>query len=164
VDAGDTGRRLPAEVVLRRVVAADGAFLRQVFASTRTAELALVDWDETVKDAFIEMQFTTQQRHYTRAYPDASFQVIVVDGEAAGRLSVARSPKEIHVIDIALLPAFRGRGVGTALMENVLAEASASGAAVTAHVLRDNPARRWYLRLGFAFVEDRDPYLFLRHP
>jgi len=157
VDVGDTGR-----VDLRPVCAADHAFLGQVFASTRAAELALVDWDETVKDAFIRQQFAAQDRHYRAAYPDASFQVILVGGEPAGRLCVDRQPEEIRVVDIALLPGFRGRGVGTAIMEEVLAEADASRTVVTVHVLRDNPAQRWYHRLGFALAEDRAPYLFLR--
>ncbi len=35
---------------------------------------------------------------------------------------------------------------------------------VTVHVERDNPALRWYLRLGFALIEDQGVYLLLRRP
>ena len=58
-------------------------------------------------------------------------------------------------MDIALLPEYRGRGIGTALLEELLVEADATGRRVTIHVERFNPARRLYERLGF--VEAGDP-------
>lgn len=158
----DGAGTVPPEITLRPVGESDQEFLCRVFASTRLVELAFVDWDDAMKDAFIRQQFAAQHRQYTTSYPDASFAVVLVDDEPAGRLYVARLPEEVRVIDIALLPEFRGRGVGTALMDDVLAEAATRGVAVTLHVHRDNPARRWYLQLGFTLAEDRDPYLFLR--
>jgi ribosomal protein S18 acetylase RimI-like enzyme len=152
----------PPAITLRPVGESDHEFLGRVFAGTRFAEFALVDWDNATKEAFIQQQFAAQHRQYTTSYPEASFAVVLVDDEPAGRLYVAHLPEEVRVIDIALLPEFRGRGIGTALMANVLADADTQGVAVTLHVHRDNRAQAWYYRLGFALVEDRDPYLFLR--
>jgi ribosomal protein S18 acetylase RimI-like enzyme len=107
------------------------------------------------------MQFTAQDRYYHDQMPDASYHVVLVDGEAAGRLYVDRREDEIHVIDIALLPEHRGHGLGTSLMREVLAEADAAGKRVTIHVERFNPALRLYERLGFAQIEDQGVYLLL---
>ncbi|MEG2048577.1 MAG: GNAT family N-acetyltransferase, partial [Comamonas sp.] len=55
----------------------------------------------------------------------------------------------IHVIDIALLPNFQSRGLGTALMEAVMQSARAQGKGVRLRVSRHNRAMDWYGRLGF---------------
>jgi ribosomal protein S18 acetylase RimI-like enzyme len=135
-----------------------------VYASTRAEELAVVPWDDAQKDAFLRAQFDAQDAWWHENYAEASFDVIVVDGEPAGRLYVHRGPSEIRIVDIALLPEHRGDGVGTRLLEDLLAEGDASGKSVTIHVERMNPALRLYERLGFALAEDRGVYLFLERP
>jgi len=87
-----------------------------------------------------------------------------VGGAPGGRLYVHRGPSEIRVVDIALLPEYRGAGVGTSLLQDLLAEGDAAGKSVTIHVERMNPALRLYERLGFAVAEDKGVYLFLARP
>src|SRR3954454_19958129 len=95
---------------LRPAAEGDRPFLLEVYASTRADELALVPWDDASKRTFVAQQFAAQEVHYARHFPDASVSVIEVDGKPAGRLFVDRREREIHVVDISLLPAFRGRG------------------------------------------------------
>jgi ribosomal protein S18 acetylase RimI-like enzyme len=147
--------------MLRAVEPGDREFLYRVYASTRTEELAVVPWDDAEKDAFLRAQFDAQDRWYREHYTRATYDVIVVDGEPAGRLYLHRGESEIRIVDIALLPEYRGKGVGTTLLHDVLAEADASGKRVTIHVERLNPALRLYERLGFSVAEDKGVYLFL---
>lgn len=150
-------------IALRPAGRADGRFLEAVYASTRAAELALVDWTDAQKAAFVRQQFEAQSRGYQEHYPGATHDVIVVDAEAAGRLYVDRSRAEIRVVDIALLPAYQGRGIGTKLLREVQADGAASGRCVTIHVERFNRAQRLYDRLGFVAVDDRSPvYVLMR--
>jgi ribosomal protein S18 acetylase RimI-like enzyme len=135
-----------------------------VYASTRAEELAVVPWDDAQKEAFLRAQFDAQAAWWRENYSGASFDVIVVGGEPAGRLYVHRGPSEIRIVDIALLPEHRGGGVGTSLLRDLLAEADESGKSVTIHVERMNPALRFYERLGFALAEDKGVYLFLERP
>lgn len=148
-------------VELRDVVPADRPFLRAVYASTREDELARTGWTRAQKDEFLDQQFAAQDLHYTRNYDNATYSVIVVDGYPAGRLYVARWPAEIRIIDIALLPAARGRGVGTGLLRELIDEAAGAGRRLTIHVERENPALQLYERLGFARVEERGPYYLM---
>ncbi|HVX29235.1 MAG TPA: GNAT family N-acetyltransferase, partial [Nitrolancea sp.] len=83
------------------------------------------------------------------------------DGVPAGRLYVARWANEIRIVDIALVPRFRNRGIGTQLIGEVLAEGRESGKPVTIHVETFNPALRLYQRLGFRAKEDKGVYLLL---
>jgi ribosomal protein S18 acetylase RimI-like enzyme len=120
-----------------------------------------VDWDGALKEAFLRSQFDAQYAWYREHYAQASFDVVLVDGAAAGRLYVHRGPSEIRIVDIALLPEHRGNGTGTSLLRELLAEADAAGKSVTIHVERMNPALRLYERLGFSVAEDKGVYLFL---
>jgi ribosomal protein S18 acetylase RimI-like enzyme len=148
-------------VELRPVEGGDEEFLRRVYASTRAEELALVPWDQPQKDAFVRWQFDAQNRWYAERYASASRDVILVGGEPAGRLYVHRGEDEILIVDISLLPQHRGRGVGTALLHEVLREADATGRRVTVHVERFNPALKLYERLGFTLLEEQGVYLLL---
>ncbi|MFI5120547.1 MAG: GNAT family N-acetyltransferase [Thermoanaerobaculia bacterium] len=139
----------------------DREFLFSVYASTRTEELAPVPWTAEQKSVFLKMQFDAQDADYNRNYAGADFSVIEVDGVPAGRLYVERQPAEIRLIDIAFLPAFRGRGLGTGLLRDLLAEADAQGKRITLHVEVFNPARRLYEGLGFTAVSERSPYVFM---
>ena len=141
----------------------DEPILAEIYASTRRQELApILDWSAGQKEAFLQQQFGAQHRYYQEVFPAASFDLIVWGAQAIGRLYVDRRPGELRIIDIALLPQFRGSGVGTRLLQGVLAEAEQTGAAVSIHVERLNPALGWYRRLGFQLIEDKGVYLLMR--
>jgi ribosomal protein S18 acetylase RimI-like enzyme len=76
----------------------------------------------------------------------------------AGRFYVHRREREIRLMDIALLPEHRGRGIGSALLHDLFAEAAAAGKRVTVHVEEYNPARRLYERLGFKKIGEHGVY------
>jgi ribosomal protein S18 acetylase RimI-like enzyme len=120
-----------------------------------------VPWDDAQKEAFLRQQFDAQDAWWQENYVGATFDVILVDGEPAGRLYVHRGPSEIRIVDIALVPEQRGNGVGTRLLEELLAQGDADAKSVTIHVERMNPALRLYDRLGFSVAEDKGVYLFL---
>lgn len=127
----------------------DLPFLREVYISTRLEEVAATGWPEDQQRAFLEMQFQAQHSHYQQHYPDAAFDVILLDGQPIGRIYVARGADELHVIDIALLPEYRRRGIGSAFLRAACDEAARSGLAVRLYVEQFNPALGLYTRLGF---------------
>ncbi len=139
---------------LRELRADDAAFLREVYAGTRMQELSVLDWSREQVDAFIDLQFEAQRRHYWAHYDTSRFHAITVDGADAGRLYVERRERELRVVDIALLPPFRNRGVATRLFRELFDEADRDGLVVSIHVEHDNPAQRLYQRLGFAFRDE----------
>jgi GNAT superfamily N-acetyltransferase len=149
-------------VSLRSVGPDDEAFLFDLYASTREEELALIAWGAAVKTAFLRQQFHAQQAHYRGTYPNAMHQVILHDDRPIGRVYVARSAQETHLIDIALLPGWRGRGIGTALIRDLLREADQAGIPVRLHVfLGNHQARRLYERLGFAPIGGADLHILM---
>jgi ribosomal protein S18 acetylase RimI-like enzyme len=143
---------------LRPATDDDRELLRDVYASTRDEELSQVAWADGQREAFVQMQFDLQDTQYRANNPHGSFDVIEVDGRPAGRLYVDRRPTDIRIVDIALLPQFRGAGIGTRLIAEVLAEARGSGRSASIHVEERNPAARLYRRLGFTTVAERGLY------
>ncbi|MEA2219330.1 MAG: hypothetical protein QOJ35_1956 [Solirubrobacteraceae bacterium] len=150
-----------SEVALRAVSDADEAFMRGVYASTREEELAAVPWSAEEKDAFIAMQFAARRSHYAQHYTGMTSDVVLVDGDDAGCLLVARWATEIRIVDIALLPAFRGRGAGSELLAELMDEATEMAERLSFHVERENRARRLYERLGFVAVGETGVYLLM---
>jgi len=151
-------------ISLRPAGAGDERFLRQVYAGTRMEELAQVPWTIEQREAFLRMQFDAQNQDYRKNYPAASFDLILARGEPVGRLYVDRREKDIHIIDIALLPEHRNAGIGSALLRGLIAESVAVGKPLGIHVERFNRAQRLYQRLGFVPMEEGPIYLLMRRP
>ena len=143
---------------LRPFVDTDLPFLVQVYASTRTQELAHVPWTESQKAAFLDMQFQAQHAHYQKHYPTAHWLVIAREDDSIGRLYLDRWAREHRLIDIALLPEHRGQGYGMALLQDLIDEAAAAGKPLSIHVEKNNPAMTLYRRLGFRPIGEHGVY------
>ena len=137
----------------------DLPFLMQVFASTRTDELALMPWTLDQKQTFLVHQFGAQRYHYRTYFPDAAFDVIERNGRAIGRLYVDERQTRIHIVDIALMPESRGTGIGTALLSAIQDYAATRGKGVDIFVERMNPAKTLYDRMGFKVIREEEIYL-----
>jgi len=146
-------------MTLTPATTADTEFLFEVYAASRDAEMTLLPWTDVQKRAFLRMQFEAQDRHYRAHYPNAQFQVIHHEGRAIGRLYVHETADEIRIMDIAILPDWRGIGIGSGLLRDILARAASSTRAVTLHVEHNNAARRLYDRLGFRPAGEEGVYL-----
>jgi ribosomal protein S18 acetylase RimI-like enzyme len=149
-------------LTFRPMTDADLPFLWQVYASTRAEELAATPWTDAQKAGFLDMQFRAQHIHYQQHYAAADYLVIAHANDDIGRLYLERTPVDYHLIDIALLPGHRGKGLGEALLRDVMDEAAAAAKPVTIFVEKYNPAMRLYHRLGFVAEEDKGVYDLMR--
>jgi GNAT superfamily N-acetyltransferase len=97
-------------------------------------------WDEaTQRERFFEALTRTLALH----------EIIELGGSPIGFLNVVRSAEQLKLNRICLLPSHQGRGLGTQLMHALMREADAARLPIRLRVLRVNPARRLYARLGF---------------
>lgn len=149
-------------VVVRLQSEADLPFVKDVYVHHRWDELAGVDWTDEQKHAFLDSQFSGQWHHYSTAYADACFLIVEVDGRAAGRLYLYDChPTDLRIVEISLMPPYRGRGLGGALLAAVQTYAQARGKKCSIHVEQSNPARHLYERLGFREIKPVGPYFLL---
>lgn len=152
---------LATTLALRPVVESDRKFLFEVYASTRWEELSVVDWSREQKLQFLQMQFRAQDTFYRENYARAEYSIILQSDRAVGRLYVDRRPHEIRILDIALVPGDRNRGIGSYYLQALAEESDRRQVPLNIHVERNNPALRLYHRLGFRTLEDKGVYLFL---
>lgn len=159
----DSKRRFPLAaggvVSLRSVSDADDDFLLLVYASTRADELTHVPWSDEQKRQFLKWQFSLQRREYDAHHPDAEYDLIMFDERPAGRIWIARDDKEIRLLDIAILPEFQNRGIGTALLRWLIDESKRTGKPLRHMVfVMNQDAQRFYERLSFVVFEDVGAY------
>ena len=91
-------------------------------------------------------------------------QAVLVDGQRAGFFNAAERDDGFWISNIELLPEFQCRGIGTRLLQGVLDRADDAGKPVGLRVLRVNPARKLYERLGFAVVSEDDTHYYMGRP
>lgn len=90
--------------------------------------------------------------------------ILTCDGEPVGLLKVRRTPDEWEIVQIQLSEHLQGQGLGRALLEQVIADATAANASLRLSVLKANPARHLYERLGFRLVGEDALEYFLQRP
>lgn len=146
-------------LTLRPVTTADEEFLLSVYASTRAEELAQAEWQEGQQYAFVKWQFDLQRREYDARFPDAEYNLILIDHQPAGRIWIGRDAEQIRLLDIALLTEFQNRGAGTLLLRRLIDESEGAGKPLRHMVfVLNNDAHRFYERLGFKIIDDLGAY------
>ncbi|HKD79305.1 MAG TPA: GNAT family N-acetyltransferase [Candidatus Angelobacter sp.] len=136
----------------------DQEFLFRLYASTRLQEIAAFGWPQAQQEAFLRMQFNAQKRWYEMSYSQADHQIIEQEGAPIGRLMVLRETASVHLVDIALLPGFRGQGIGGELLGKLITECDQQKLPLRLQVQRMNPAQRLYERLGFKKTSEDQMY------
>lgn len=144
---------------LRPETDADVPFLMALYASTREDELAAVPWTADQKAAFCAQQFQAQRTYYYAAIDNCRYDVIEHEETPIGRLYLQDRPQRLHIVDIALMPAYRGKRLGTQILLGLHAAGRASGRSVGIMVEKFNPALGLYRRLGYREVADHGVHL-----
>ncbi len=149
---------------LRTATLDDVSFLRELYGLLRLDEVNAISWPDTAKQAFLDSQFSLQHHHFVTHYPSTDFFVIESEGTSVGRFYLMRERPYFLIVDVALLPPWRGRGLGTLLLEGAKRLAMESGAmGIDLHVdERNAAARQLYTRLGFTQTQQEGPYLGMR--
>jgi len=146
----------------RATQAEDAPFLFELYASTRQEELAGWGWPAAQQEAFLRLQYRAREGSYRSGHPDAEDRLVLLEGAPIGRWCVDRSGDSLHLVDLAVLPAYRGQGIGASLLRALCEEADQADRAVTLQVLEGSPAVRLYLRHGFEPQGLQPPYLSMR--
>jgi ribosomal protein S18 acetylase RimI-like enzyme len=100
-------------------------------------------WDEQQQRANLAAQWKREE-----------VRIILVDGFDVGWLQVAELPTEIRLQKFFISPQYRRSGVGSEVLSNLLATWRSTGKKIVLKVLKNNPARRLYERLGFSVVAE----------
>jgi len=103
-----------------------------------------------------------QQRYFREHYSPSNSQVIQYNGADAGVITVEETQLGYILSNIELYPQYQGIGIGTSLITGLLEEAAGRGLPVSLRVLKINPARQLYLRLGFEVIGETETHYWMR--
>jgi GNAT superfamily N-acetyltransferase len=142
------------KITTRPSVAEDSAFMLELYASTSKDVLDDLGWTIGSQRTFVIMQAQTEEWNRARLYPGMDRLTICVDEMPVGRLLVCMRNNMLHLVDLSLLPRFRGNGIGTRLMTEILEEARNARVPVKVKVRKESGAIRFVERLGFATPTD----------
>jgi ribosomal protein S18 acetylase RimI-like enzyme len=138
-------------IQLRPATQSDREFCYQVKKAALGNYVAQVwGWDESFQREF-------HHRDFDAVRPD----VVVYQNAGIGTLEITRHSDHIHLGEFYLLPQFQRQGIGTILLRQVLAEATAGGLPVCLEVLKNNPVQSLYKRHGFVIVGQREHHFLM---
>lgn len=141
-------------IARRRETPRDETFLRRLIVDTVARELGADAWPEPMRGHLLGIQFDSRRQSLRVNYPDAASEVIEADGRDAGWIVVVTLPHEVRLAEIMVAEEFRGQGIGTAVIGEVLAAAESAGKPVRLQVNATNfAAIRLYERLGFRRID-----------
>ena len=140
---------------LRDATTADYDFL------FRLNEVTMRDY---VVRTFGEWDDAFQARRFRERFDPSKIRVVMVAGRDVGVVEVEATGPEIVLANIRIMADCQGRGLGTTIVTGLLAEARRTGRALRLRVLKVNPARRLYERLGFRVVDETPTAYIMRAP
>jgi len=155
-----------ADLDARPVTAADQAFLRELYASTRTDEMQAIGWPAPRVRSFLDQQFDFQQRRQRALHPRALFLLLQARRQPVGCLAwlPGSETTPATLIDLVLVPAARGQGLGQVLLALLTAAADQAGWPIELQIDRSSRALPLLQRHGFLAEGDDSLNLRLRRP
>jgi len=139
--------------ILRSALLEDFEFLFALNRATKSDYVAQTwgKWDDDF-----------QYAHFKKAFDPSHYQIVMMEGREVGSLWVDVRSDAVFLAEIQILPAFQNRGLGTTLVQEVIADANRRSLPVELQVLKVNPARRLYERLGFERFGETPTHIRMR--
>jgi ribosomal protein S18 acetylase RimI-like enzyme len=145
--------------------AQDAAFRFELFRQSRVGGEYFSFLPSEMRQMVLRQQFLAQDAGYRGAFPDARFEIVEYDARPVGRIVTARVPEAIYILDMAMLPEWRSRGIGSAILQEIGDLARAAGIAMRFDVLLSNHAAlRLFQRLGFKPVARSEVFMTMEAP
>lgn len=95
-----------------------------------------------------------QRARFRAGFDPMRQKIIVSDGQDVGVVAVEESPRGMFIALLEITPPWQRRGIGAQVVEDIMKAGNIRGVPTRLQVLKVNPARRLYERLGFKLVEE----------
>ena len=98
----------------------------------------LYGWDKAV-----------QQEVFDKGFLPEAFQIIQCNGHNVGMFELVERDEDWFLSRIEILPEFQSKGIGTAILRQMIENARSTDKPLRSQVFKVNPARIFYETLGF---------------
>jgi GNAT superfamily N-acetyltransferase len=151
------------KIALRPASDADEPFLFELFRALRARRFNFQPGGHPQMAVTVRLQFKAQEHALASQYPGSEHSIILLDGAPAGRLRIARDETGFELADISILPDHQRKGIGSAVMKNLIAEAHQGGLPIRSRVAQANQASfHFYRNLGFEVTAQDACYVHVR--
>jgi GNAT superfamily N-acetyltransferase len=150
-------------LAVRPALPQDELFMYELYSAIRAPEFALTPLTAEQKEHLMRIQFRGQMSSYAQTYPNSCYHIVLLDGKPVGRLWVAQTEREFHLVDIGIHPHVQNKGIGTVLVQRLQQEAAAAHLPISSCVYRFNAGSlRFHQRLRFTIVREDPMYFFMQ--
>lgn len=125
--------------------------LKLYLVSMKPLTAALMPWDEA-----------KQSRNFAAQWNLNDVQIIIFEGSPVGWMQATETSSEVFLQQLFVEPEYQRRGIGSEVLQTLLNRWQATGKSVVLNVLKNNPARNLYQRLGFSVVGEVGVKLHMR--
>jgi len=117
---------------------------------------------ENVEKVWGSWDEDNQREFFKNRFDLIRMKIIKLDDKDVGILEVEEKEDELYLEEIQILPEFQGKGLGTRIIRNLILRANKKGKSLKLRVLKINPAKKLYERLGFSIVGDTETHYIMR--
>jgi GNAT superfamily N-acetyltransferase len=110
----------------------------------------------------LNLDMTAQANSFRQQWTLTEVRIVVVDGSDAGWLQSIMRDDGLFVGQLFVDAPFQRQGIGTEVMYRLIGEAARLDKGVRLAVVKINPARRLYERLGFRTTHEDDRKFYMK--
>ena len=133
-------------------------FLFSLFEKTFGMPLLSAGLPEALAEQLVRQQFDVKEAAYRNDFPEAQHCIIEIEGDAVGQLRMFRGERDARIVDISILPDWQRKGLGSAVLKDMLRAAQHEHRALKLSVERNSAALHLYRKLGFQTVHEDELY------
>jgi len=139
-------------ITLRPATVVDFDFAQRIYlAAGRIMTRGLFEWRQA-----------EQEKRFAGQFKPEETRIIIADGAEIGWMQVRDEAASVFLAQLFLAEPHQGRGIGTRLLADLLDDARRRGKPVTLGVVKSNPAKRLYERLGFVVTREDGSKFYMR--
>jgi GNAT superfamily N-acetyltransferase len=143
---------MPTNTKLRAACDTDFAFARSVYFETmRWIIERLFGWNEVRED-----------KNFAQFFKLDEVRIIIADGQDVGWIQEQIDDTSINLGSFYVMPVMQRRGIGTQVLQTLLANARNQGKAITLAVVKINPAVHFYEKRGFQISHEDEHKFYMR--
>jgi ribosomal protein S18 acetylase RimI-like enzyme len=133
----------------------DEPFIRRLMIETLTDQLAAWSWPDEVRDLLLDAQYNIRRQGFRAIMADHPGVIVLVDGEPVAWYVAGEFEDEIRLVNLVVQNAYRGKGIGSAILRRLLVASDRSGKKLQLSVASNNQrASEFYARFGFRRTGD----------
>ena len=103
-----------------------------------------------------------QESVFQKNYVPAEIRVVTFEGKDVGMISLEEREEDIFLRAIEILPSHQGQGIGARIVQQIITETASKQKPVLLYVLKVNPTKGLYERLGFSAIEETDTHFIMK--